>query len=140
MPLKVKKQGKKKPSSKQKGTREPQLPPQQSLKPTQKKTPSKPFAIPPLDTEGSSEDEKQAPERSEQYVPTTKHIQGLAFDIDKNDSGGWKVVGDKKSKRSHTETSLTSTEGEETSRASAKPKNKETRRKKPINKVPGMTD
>ncbi|KAL3127598.1 hypothetical protein CHM_6g2505 [Cryptosporidium hominis] len=111
----------------------------QSSKSNQKKTPSKPF-IPPLDTEGSEDEEKQIPEKSEQFVPSTKHIQGLSFEIDKNDSGGWKVVGDKKSKRSYTEASLTSVGSEETEKNSNKPKSKQVRRRKPINKVPGMTD
>ncbi|PPS97786.1 Uncharacterized protein GY17_00000257 [Cryptosporidium hominis] len=136
---KVKKQNKKKGNNKQKCNKEPQQIVQQSSKSNQKKTPSKPF-IPPLDTEGSEDEEKQIPEKSEQFVPSTKHIQGLSFEIDKNDSGGWKVVGDKKSKRSYTEASLTSVGSEETEKNSNKPKSKQVRRRKPINKVPGMID
>lgn len=60
--------------------------------------------------------------------------------MDKHDSGGWKVVGDKKSKRSYTEVSLISTGSEETDKDLTKPKSKQVRRRKPINKVPGMTD
>ncbi|OII73144.1 uncharacterized protein cubi_02375 [Cryptosporidium ubiquitum] len=136
---KVKKQNKKKVNNNQKSKKEPQQVTQQNSKLNRKKITSKPF-IPPLDTEESEDEQKKISEKNEQFVPSTKHIQGLSFEMDKNDSGGWKVVGDKKSKRSHTEVSLTSIGSEETDESSIKPKSKQVRRRKPINKVPGMTD
>ncbi|KAH8584307.1 uncharacterized protein ELE39_002401 [Cryptosporidium sp. chipmunk genotype I] len=136
---KVKKQNKKRANNKRKCSKETQQILKQNTKSNQKKNSSKPF-IPPLDTEGSEDEEKQISEKSEQFVPSTKHIQGLSFDIEKNDSGEWKVVGDKKSKRSYTEASLASVGSEETDKSSNKPKSKQVRRRKPINKVPGMTD
>ncbi|KAJ1613065.1 hypothetical protein OJ253_325 [Cryptosporidium canis] len=135
---KVKKQSKKKTNNKSKVAKETRQNSQQIPKPTQRKTPSKPF-IPPLDTEGS-EDEKPTLEKKDQFIPSTKNIQGLTFEMDKNDFGGWKVVGDKKSKRSCIETSLSSLENNEVDKGPVKPKVRENRRRKPINKVPGMTD
>ncbi|KAF7457042.1 putative integral membrane protein [Cryptosporidium felis] len=135
---KIKKQNKKKPSNKQKIKKETSHYLQKN-KSSQKRTSSKPL-IPTLDTESSGNEEPPFSEKESQFVPSTKRIQALTYDIDQNDFEGWKVVQDKKSKRSHTETSIESIGNEELDKSVSKPKNRQIKHRRPINRVPGMTD
>ena len=129
------KKPKKKKSNKHKNTKEPQNIYKNKSSHNSKST-SKTL-IPSIDTEFSDED-KAPIEKEIPFVPSTKYIQGLTYEIDENDSGGWELVNEKKSKRLYTETSI---ENETVQENEKRPKAKnKLKSRKPINKVPGMTD
>ncbi|KAK6588037.1 hypothetical protein RS030_71065 [Cryptosporidium xiaoi] len=96
--------------------------------------------MPQLDTESSDDEYEDSNKKDVPIVPSSNYVQGLSYDMDEYDSGGWEIVTEKKSKRNGYEKKTSASGNEETKKNIPKPIDKKPRRKKLINKVPGMTD
>ncbi|KAH8739361.1 hypothetical protein FG386_000333 [Cryptosporidium ryanae] len=96
--------------------------------------------IPHLDTETSDEECVDYNKTASTLVHSSNYVQGLSYDIDENDLGEWKVVTEKKSKKKDSEKKMNFSESNEIDKNAPRHINKQSKRKKPINKVPGMTD